>query len=78
MPCFIRILRRLGIDLPSDVAFTEWLESGLREEFRTESHEELRSALTYYENFYPEKLREIVENLLRKWRRVKEEEFAIV
>jgi hypothetical protein len=77
VPCFIRIIRRLGIEVPTqDLEFTEWIEEELRRELNAKSHEELYNIMAYYEAFYPEKLKDLLKAILQK--RAKKEELAIV
>jgi hypothetical protein len=46
MPCFIRLSRMLGLDLPPDERFLEWFERQLMGKFKAKSHKELEKALT--------------------------------
>ena len=79
MPCFIRVIQRLGVKLPTDPVFNEWLERELMREFTADTHEELRTNITYYEMYRPEELKEVVRRLLEKWqkRRLKEEALIV-
>ena len=45
MPCFIRLSEKLGVKLPSDKNFLDWLEKQLIEEFKVNSHKELEKVL---------------------------------
>ena len=78
MPCFIRVIQRLGVKLPSDPMFNDWLERELMREFAADTHEELRTNLTYYEMYRPEELKEAVRRLLEKWRKRKLREEALI
>lgn len=79
MPCFIRVIQRLGIKLPSDPMFNEWLERELMREFTADTHEELRTNLIHYEMYRPEELKEVIRRLLEKWRkrRLREETLVV-
>lgn len=71
MPCFIRITRKLGIQLPTDPAFNGWFERELMQELDTITHEDLRNRLVYYEIYHPEQLKEIIQQILQRWRKKK-------
>lgn len=78
MPCFIRVIQRLGVKLPIDPMFNEWLERELMREFPADTHEELRTNLANYEMYRPEELKEVIRRLLEKWRKRKLREEALV
>lgn len=63
MPCFIRVIQRLGIKLPIDPMFNDWLERELMREFNADTPEELRTTLIHYEMYRPEELKEVIRRL---------------
>ena len=65
MPCWIRLLRRLGIPISEE---DRELERELRFELRAHSHEELYGRLVEMEMYEPERLEELVERIRRRLR----------
>ncbi len=45
MPCYLLLLGKLGVKVPEDREFLNWLERELMRRLKVDKHEELRRAL---------------------------------
>jgi len=64
MVCFIRLSRKMGVELPSSNVFIDWLERELMKEFKAKNHKELEKALTDKYNSDSWSLKLLIQELL--------------